>query len=36
MKTINLEIGSPEWQCAFSASKAPAMLGLSKFYASAI
>jgi predicted phage-related endonuclease len=31
MKTINLEIGSPAWQGAFSASKAPAMLGLSKY-----
>ena len=31
MKTINLEIGSTEWQSAFSASKAPAMLGLSEY-----
>lgn len=31
MKTVELEIGSPEWQSAFTASKAAAMMGVSKY-----
>ncbi len=30
MKTVELEIGSPEWQAAYTASKAPTMLGVDK------
>jgi len=31
MKTVELGIGSPEWQLAFTASKTAAMLGISKY-----
>jgi predicted phage-related endonuclease len=30
MKTVELEIGSPEWQAAYTASKAPTMMGVDK------